>query len=405
VIDFSEFFAIHNSLTAQVPQAGYRFLFNQIDWSLRLLGIVGSRGTGKSTLLLQRIKQLDLSPEKCLYLSADHIKVEALGLYEIGAEFYRQGGQLLYIDEIHKYKNWHQIVKNLYDSFPKTQIVFSGSSTLHLTSSKADLSRRAVYYNLPSLSFREYLQLVMNFSYPAIDLEDLLKNHTKHARQIVETGRILGHFRDFLQYGAYPFFLEGRNVYHHRLQNVVEKVLYEDLPSTAGIKPGNVPILKRMLWEISSAPPYQLNIESLASNVQTSRTTVYHYLDCLQRAGLLRAVMLQGKGSALSKKPAKLFLENSNLMRTVGLEIRLDEPLLGAVRETLFSSQIENAGLGLRVAKQGDFEVAGKYVFEIGGKSKGRKQLPKDRPGLVVKDDIEVGDSNIIPLWLFGFLY
>ena len=234
MLDLSEFFSIQASLLGQVSRPRSRFLRENVDWNSRLLGIVGARGTGKTTLLLQHLAEQDHRHHRHLYVSADHIRLQASGLYEIASYFFRLGGETIMIDEIHKYANWSQEVKNLYDSFPTAKIFFSGSSTLALQKGKADLSRRAVFYTLPGLSFREYLSFAHGLEFQAVSLPELLQNHTIVASKLLKAGPILGRFNDYLDHGVYPFFLEGIDDYLPKLLNVLEKVLYE-APSISGL--------------------------------------------------------------------------------------------------------------------------------------------------------------------------
>ncbi|MBW1811062.1 MAG: ATP-binding protein [Deltaproteobacteria bacterium] len=404
MLDYSEYFGIQINLLRHVPKEHRRFLHHEIPWDDRLIGISGSRGTGKSTLLLQHLFDLEGAGQECLFLSADHIRVQATGLYELGSGFFQTGGKKLLIDEVHKYANWAQEIKNLYDSFPAAQIVFSGSSTMKLQLGKADLSRRAVYFSLPSLSLREYILLSGGQAFSAFSLSQLLSEHVNLAKDILKAGPILGHLKAFFDHGAYPFFLEGVGTYHARLVNVIEKILYEDIPSTTGMRFSGVPVLKKILFEIASSPPYQLNIDRLASDLQVSRPTVYNYLAYLEQAGLLKSVMPRGAGATLTRKPAKLFFENTNLIKAAGMELKLDDST-GTLRETFFASQVQNAGHAIRTPKHGDFLVDGDFVFEIGGKKKTSRQIAGQEHAFVVRDDIEIGSKNTIPLWLFGFLY
>jgi len=256
MIDLTEFLSIQASLLSLVPRERARFLKDKIDWGSSLIGIVGARGTGKTTLLLQLLADQAASGREELYLTADHIRIQANGLYETVAYFFRHGGKRIVIDEAHKYADWQQEVKNLCDSFPSARIIFSGSSTLALQKGKADLSRRVIFYSLPGLSFREYLSFSQGKEWPPVTLPQLLKGHGELAAKIVEKGPILGHFQDYLARGVYPFFLEGAAGYVPKLLNVIEKVLYEDIPSAIGIRMASVPVLKRLLWLLATSQPF-----------------------------------------------------------------------------------------------------------------------------------------------------
>jgi predicted AAA+ superfamily ATPase len=404
MLDLSEFFSIQTNLLTQVPKSHSRFLNENINWNSRLLGIVGGRGTGKTTLLLQHLAEQDQSKQRHLYISADHIRVQATGLYEIASYFFRLGGETIVIDEVHKYANWHQEIKNLYDAFPAAKIFFSGSSTLALQKGKADLSRRVVFYILPGLSFREYLNFSHGLEFQPVFLPDLLQNHPLLASKILEKGPVLGHFRDYLDHGVYPFFLEGIEYYLPKLLNVLEKVLYEDIPAVIGMKTANVPVLKRMLWLIATSHPFTPNIERMSRNLTTSKEYVYTYLDSLERAGLLSGFMPSETGYRLVRKPSKIYIENTNLLRAVVGELG-GRDQAGTVRETFFAHQMKNAGMNIHIPNRGDFLVEGQHLFEIGGSTKGKSQVKDAMNAFVARDDIEVGFSNVIPLWLFGFMY
>lgn len=403
-MDLAEFFSIQSNLIAAVPRSGSRFLKQSVDWNNRLLGVVGGRGTGKTTMLLQHIAEQDKGDQRILYISADHIHVQGAGLYELAASFFRLGGKTLVIDEIHKYAEWHQEVKNLYDSFPNASIYFSGSSTLGLQKGKGDLSRRAVYYTLPGLSFREYLLFAHGLAFQPVSLPDLLNNHPGIASRILKEGPVLGRFKDYLDHGVYPFFLEGLAAYQDRLSNVVEKVLYEDIPTATATRPANVPALKRILWLVATSQPFAPNIEKMSRDLKISKPTLYAYLDYLEKAMLLAGVLPAEMGFRLVRKPSKIYMANSNLVRQVagGLGVR-GQP--GSMRETFFADQMRSAGMSIAIPTRGDFQVDGRYFFEIGGKGKTAKQVEAVPDSFVVRDDMEVGFGNIIPLWLFGFLY
>jgi len=404
MMDLTEFFGIQAGLIGTVSGLTGRFLKDQINWDQRLLGIVGGRGTGKTTLLLQHVAAQDRGDQRHLYISADHIHVQAAGLYEIASSFFRLGGEAIVIDEIHKYGTWQQEVKNLYDAFPKAKILFSGSSIVALQKGRADLSRRVVFYTLPGLSFREYLYFAHGLAFKPWALPELLENHAAIVAEILPGGPILGHFLDYLDHGVYPFFLEGIDLYHHKLSNVIEKVLYEDIPTAAGTRPANIPILKRLLWLIATSQPFTPNIDRMSRDLKISKPYVYTYLDSLERAGLLSGVLPAETGYRMVRKPAKIYMENPNLIRQVAGELGTKEQP-GARRETFFAHQMKSAGMHVRIPTQGDFLVDDTYLFEIGGRGKGKGQIQNRAKAYVVRDDIEVGFGNVIPLWLFGFLY
>ena len=405
MIDFSDFFSIQTNLTRLAPKETTRFLYEKINWSNRLFGVIGARGTGKTTLLLQHLAMSKgADPQKCLYLSADNVKVEGLGLYEIVSDYFRLGGREVIIDEIHKTRNWPRIIKNLYDSFPESRIRFSGSSTLALQLGKTDLSRRAVFYNLPGLSFREYLSFTGHGHFPPVGLDRLIKDHVTLASRVMEKGPILGHFHDYLDHGIYPFFLEGLDEYAQKLRNITEKILFEDIVAATNARASSIYVLKRILWLVATSQPFVPNMEKISGSLGVSRPTLYGYLEYLEKSGLVAGVMPHARGHKLVRKPAKLYIDNANLLKATGGEIRSDDPR-GTLRETFFQHQVRSAGYRISVPPAADFLVEDRYVIEVGGRSKGKRQITGQKHGYVVRDDTEVGHGNVIPLWLFGFLY
>ena len=404
MIDLSQFFSIQNSLLKQVPRKFKRSLYGRINWKNRLIGLIGGRGTGKTTLLLQHLGKAESASPNHLYISADHIRVEALGIYEIASRFFQMGGEVIIIDEIHKYGGWPQEVKNLYDAFPKSKILFSGSSSLKLQLGKADLSRRAVFYNLPGLSFREYLHLTKEIEFPLIKFKEMLKDHSSLSSDVVAEGPVLKYFQNYIDHGIYPFFMEGTKEYPAKLGNIIEKVLYEDIVSTSGMKSMNVPILKRIIWLVATSSPFKPNFEKISKNLGISKPSLYIYLDYLERSGLLSGIMAQGAGSKLARKPAKMYLGNTNLLRAVSGELSREDPI-GTIRETFVQHQLDSAGLQLRITEKGDFLIENEYLFEVGGRSKGEHQITNNKNAYILKDDIDVGFGNVIPMWLVGFLY
>ena len=404
MVDLSEFFEIQTRLLAGIPRTRRRFFMEKINWETRLLGIIGARGTGKTTLLLQHLSDQKVEGQDNLYISADHVQVQGIGLYDIASTFFKLGGKSILIDEIHKSANWSREVKSLYDSFPGAKIAFSGSSTLALQKGTGDLSRRALLYTLPGLSFREYLDLAQEIDRPKIDLDGLLQKHTEFATKIADKGPILGYFRDYLDHGVYPYFLEGVTEYMPRLLNVLEKVFYEDIPTAIGLKISSIPILKKMLWLVATSQPFTPNIERMSRNLKISKEFVYTYLDALERARLLSGIPPAESGYRMVRKPSKIYVENPNLLKALAGHGGGDT-MQGTIRETFFAQQIIGAGFSIHIPRQGDFLVRNKYLFEIGGPTKGSAQILGEKNAYIVKDDIEVGSRNVIPLWLFGFLY
>jgi uncharacterized protein len=395
--------AIQALIAGNLPSE-QRFLYTRVNWGSRLVFLYGGRGVGKTTLMLQRLREEERVGRKALYFSADHVLLAASGIYEIAAEFFRYGGEIVFIDEAHKRPGWAQEIKSLYDSYPDRQLIVSGSSVLALQSGKTDLSRRAVYYRLPVLSFREYLKLVPGLPFEPLSIEALVADHERMAAAVLSKGPILGHFRDYLDRGVYPFVLEGEAEVLQRLENVIEKTLYEDLAMAEGRRAGGIPVMKKLLWLVATSPPLQFTIENVATDLRVSRPTVYSYLETLERAGLLMSIPPAGTGSRLTRKDSKLFLENTNFLWAISQSLTKTDPQ-GTLRETFFANQITSAGLILRVAPKGDFLVQDRFTFEVGGKHKMAVQVAGLENAYVARDGMEVGFGRIIPLWLFGMLY
>lgn len=398
-----ELFELHNEIIKSFDTAFKRYLYSRIDWDNRLIGIIGSRGVGKTTLLLQYYQDHFESPKDCLYISADNIVVSVNGLFNIAREFFKLDGKVLIIDEIHKYKNWSQELKNIYDSFPKARILISGSSSLDIIKGKGDLSRRIILYHLWGLSFREYLTLQTKQNHNTYSLDTLLKKHIQLSGTITKETRVLKHFKDYLTHGYYPFYLEGIKHYQEKLNNVIEKVIYEDIPSTTEIKTSSIPFLKKLIYLIATSQPFVPNIEKISSQLKLSKEYVYHYLEYLERAKIFSFLYPKTQGFKLIRKPEKIYLENPNLIyNVVGKSGFRSE--IGAVRECFFLNQIRSQH-HVHWSPDGDFLVEDHYIFEIGGKKKNKKQVYHLDNSYVVIDGIEVGTQNKIPLWLFGFLY
>jgi len=359
-------------------------------------------------MMLQHVRDRYGNSEKALYVSVDSPYFLAHNLFEVASEFHELGGELLLLDEIHKYPDWASHIKSMYDSLPELRIVFSGSSLLQISKEKADLSRRAIIFNLHGLSLREYINFVHETDYPVHPLDAILHNHRDIAETISKEITIRKELRDYLKYGYYPFFLESSGTYPFRLREVINHILEVDLPYINRIETRQLSKLKKLLYLLATSVPFTPNITKLAEATDISRARLYEYLENLQNARLLNLVRSQGRGYEVLSKPEKIFLENSNLMYAITENINT-----GTLREQFFVNQIRNAGTlhpgildtSVEVSTKGDFFVNNMYTFEIGGKSKGFRQIGGIENSFVVADDLEIGSRNTIPLWLFGFLY
>jgi uncharacterized protein len=393
----------HEQTVSAISSDFKRHLYGKIAWNSPCICIAGARGTGKTTLLLQHFNEKYGTAERCLYVSADNIQVAALGLLNTAKEYFKYGGEALIIDEIHKYPEWQIELKNIIDVYRGKKIYFSGSSSLNLHESKADLSRRTVYYTLTGLSFREFLNLEKGVDFPVYALEEILADHVRIARELASEVKILKLFGEYLVYGYYPFFREDRETYFQKLTNIIEKVLYEDIAVVGNLKRGSLIVLKKMLWIVATSAPFSVNIEKMSREFGISKEYVYVYLDYLERSGLLGALRGEMKGYKAVRKPEKLFMENTNLLHAINHDLKTSGSA-GMIRETFFVNQLKSIGV-LSCGKPWDFTLDGRFHFEVGGKGKNLRQIFDVANSYVVSDQIEIGFDRKIPLYLFGFLY
>ncbi len=384
----------------RTPLRFTRFLLDEIHWGDRLIGISGARGSGKTTMMLQYIKNRLPKNSEALFVSLDDIYFSETPLVYFAEEFYKQGGDYLFLDEVHKYPNWSQELKNIYDNLPSLKIVFTSSSALDIYKGSHDLSRRAVVYNLPGLSFREFIDLKYKINFDVLTLANILDVKQENFWEILEKIKPLKLFNEYLQYGYYPFFIESGMNYSNRLMNTINIVLESDMPAIYHIDFYSVLKMKKMLAVLSYLTPYKPNIQKLAAQSGTSRDSLLKYLFYLEKAGIVKWLTKDTFGINYLNKPDKLYLQNTNLM----FSLTQEAPNKGNLRETFFLNQI-NVKHKVAYPKSGDFLVDGKYTFEIGGSNKSRKQIAGIEDAYVVSDDIEYRIGNKIPLWLFGFLY
>jgi len=378
-----------------------RSLSKKINWEARAIGIKGARGTGKSTLMLQHLKASDYG-EKALYFSLDDLYFKTTTLLETGETFYQAGGRKLFLDEVHKYPDWHREVKNLYDFYPDLQLAFSGSSILELQKSSVDLSRRVLFYELTALSFREFLQLKHDLSFPAYTLEEIQSNHVEISRNIKQKLESpLPYFQEFLSYGSYPFFKEGLTDYSFRLQQIINVIIDYDLPEAKDISVSTQNKLKKLLYIISESVPFTPNITKLATQIETTRPILLEMLHVLEEARLIRNLRSSTNRISLMNKPEKILLSNANLIKSLS-EKGWNS---GNIRETFALDQLQNAGLNVTHPFKGDFLVNEEILLEIGGKNKTPTQVAHHENHLVFSDELEIGWGKQIPLYLLGFLY
>ncbi|MDF1875220.1 ATP-binding protein [Sulfurimonas sp. SAG-AH-194-I05] len=383
-------------LSKQIPEYE-RDLLHKLNLKNRIIGIVGAKGVGKTTLLLQYMKKQNLSSDEMLYISIDHPLMSATTILDIAKEFASYGGKLLILDEIHKQDNFAIDLKTIWD-FLEINVIFSGSSALHLDN--ADLSRRVLKYTLPTLSFREFIEIQTNKKFAKLTLEEILSNHAKHSQEILSKIKPLKHFKDYFKFGFYPFYLEDEETVSMKLAEAINKTIDIDLLQIYNIDPKKLRNIKKILTLLCTSVPYKPNMTTLASSVEVDPKTLYIYLDALQKGRIIRMVSATSRGESIIKKPEKIYLDNPNMFNVL-----CPRPDIGTLRESFYSGIICNAGHSITVSKKGDFIVDEKHTIEVGGKSKSFKQIKDMDNSYVVADDIEVGNGNKIPLYLFGFLY
>ena len=377
-----------------------RSIMNKIDWNDRLIGIRGARGTGKTTLLLQRIKKFLGNSGEALYVSLDNLWFAEHNLLSLVDFFVKRGGGYLFLDEVHKYPQWSQAVKNIYDDFPALKVVFTGSSLLEILNARADLSRRAIVYDIQGLSYREFLNITQKTDFQTLSLSGILNNHKEISDEILLKIKPLQFFNDYLRHGYYPFFTEGVVRFPYRLEEVVNMILEVELPLLRKVEPAYIHKIKQLLQIIAESVPFIPNIDNLSKRIGIHRNTLLSYLCYLQETRLTNHLHKNISGINRLQKPEKIYLENSNLAYALA-ENNTD---IGNVRETFFLNQLSYNHL-VEYSNSGDFWVDKTFLFEIGGKSKTGKQMKGAGNAYIAADNIEYGFDKKIPLWQFGMMY
>lgn len=395
---------IFQRLLKEVSTQHYRFLYHQFNIDNRLTGIVGARGVGKTTLMLQFIKNHLSRDKNVFYFSADHIYFNSNSLYDfIENLFLTEGMNIFFIDEIHKYKNWNQELKNIYDGFPQIKIIFSGSSSLDLVKGTYDLSRRAKLYHLPGLSFREYLNFETNNHYEVILFQDLLKDAQKNDDLIAHIPKVKGYFQNYLRQGFYPFYVENPLSYYEKILQIIDKTIYEDIANFYNLKTVNLQHFKKLLSFLASIQPGTSSVHNIGKNLSIDDKTVSNYLSNLQETGMVNLIYPLEGGNTGLRRPEKIFLNNTNLQ--YALEGHLGSNIeIGTIRELFFIQSTKNAGIEVFHNKKGDYQIEN-HIFEIGGKNKTHAQIKGETSAFLVKDDTFLSKKGEIPLVYFGFLY
>ena len=385
-------FQLFTKLLQETDATFFRYIYSEINWKNRMIGLTGPRGVGKTTLVLQHIKK-DLNPAETLYVTAEDFYFADRKLLDLADDFVKMGGKYLFIDEIHKYKEWSKELKLIYDYHPGLNVVFTGSSVLDIKKGAADLSRRAVMYSMQGLSFREYLQLFHDLSVPSFPLEEILA----HKAEIPGIQHPLPLFEDYLKRGYYPFALEDD--FDLRIQQIVNQTLETDIPIYAGMNMSTGRKLKQLMAIIARSVPFKPNMKSIATALSASRNNITDYCLFIEEAGMIAQLRDSTGGIRGLGKVDKIYLDNTNLIYSLAS----DNANKGNIRETFFLNQLR-VRHDVTVSPVADFKV-GDITFEIGGKNKGLKQIQGLDNAFIVKDDIEHGYLNTIPLWQFGMTY
>ena len=401
-------YEISNKLISKVKTDFKRSLYTKIDWQQRLIEITGSRGVGKTTMMLQKAKELfNKNPKAVIYISLDDAYFFNNSIIETAEQFQKYGGKYMFIDEVHKYPakhkayDWSAELKNIYDRYPELSITYSGSSIIELYKGHGDLSRRKSSYKLNGMSFREYLELNNTLKLPAITLQDVIDKNSIISADISNKIKILPHFKNYLSTGYYPFYNENPEQYNQRIKNIINVILEVDIPSIAEINYDTTGKIKTMLAVLSTSVPYTPNLTKLSDSLQIGDLrTMYKYFYFLEKAELITLLNSNAKANKLFQKPEKIYLNNTNLINAISPE----KKETGTIRETFFLNQLKYLH-EINYPKKADFIINNKYTFEIGGKNKTKKQINNIKNSYIVQDDIEIGFANKIPLWLFGLLY
>ncbi|MCK5197494.1 MAG: ATP-binding protein [Spirochaetales bacterium] len=407
-IPLSDLFLIQTRIVNAVSPKFKRYLYSKINWENRLIALIGSRGTGKTTLLLQHYNEVYNDPEKCLYISADNPLVIQNGIYKTVEEYFKYYGECVIIDEVHKQVNWSIEIKALYDSYPGKKIIISGSSIMKVMNEKGDLSRRLIIYKLPLLSFREYLDFKYGIKHQSVTFDSLLSNHVSIAHNIVKKhSTILGDFNDFREFGNYPFFMDHtKSEYYTLFENILDKIIYEDISKIQSLKEQTTFKLKKLIGYLALSKIPLFNISSLTNEIEVSKDTLYLFFELLKRSEIISVIRTED-ASLRRMKNSKILFKSTNTYYALSENWWKHDPDPGNIREAFFADQVGSQEI-LYTSRIVDFTVKTKnisYEIEVGGKNKTKKQLQGVPNGYIFKDGIEIGYGNVIPLYLVGFLY
>jgi len=395
-------FAKQDRLLDMMQTTIVRHQMQEINWDARLLAIRGARGVGKSTLMLQYIKMhYERYSRQVLYCTLDSIYFANHSLLELADTFYKYGGRHLFLDDVHKYKQWSSDVIQIYNMYPDMRVVISGSSLLQIMKADADLSRRCVPYTMQGLSFREYLQFYKGIHIQPVRLEDVLTHPEDICATVNQECQSLPLFKDYLKHGYFPFYLENSIDYYTQMEQVVNYVVEVELPSQCGVDVANIRKLKALIGILATTEPFEVDISKLASMIEVHRNTVIEYLSHLGRARVINLLYSQLATLKKMQKPDKIYLENPNLMYALAT----DEVKIGTVRETFVVNQLSRDHVVEYGKAAGDFKVDGRHTLEVGGKSKTYEQIAGLPDSYILADDVETPVGHKIPIWAVGFLY
>lgn len=383
---------------ARTPQAFKRYLYPRINTNNQLIAIVGARGVGKTTLLLQLGNEYP--KDKVFYVSLDDLFFGDMTLYGLAEQFSQLGGELLLLDEVHKYPNWSRELKLIYDDFPTLKTICTSSSILDIYKGESDLSRRVISYTLKALSFREYLQFFEGHSFPSYTLHEIIENHEDIARTISQDIKPLAHFKNYLKIGAFPFYNANEDEYYQQLIRTINLILEVDLPSIQNIDYQNITKIKRLLYILAKNVPFTPNVSKLSERIMLPRNTLVQVFQWLSKAQLIHSYFKTGKSISSLNKPDKIWIHHTN----ISYALAQSTPDISSLRESFFLSQLSDLHQ-ISLPPKGDFLIDETYTFEIGGRHKQMKQIQDIEQAYLAKDDMEIGALNSIPLWVFGMLY
>ena len=396
----------YQRLVSQLGDIYQRNIYRTLESDHRIVGIVGPRGIGKTTYILNFLRTSFLHDQQALYISADDLFFSDNKLLDLTRDFInRYDGKLLCIDEIHKYPNWAQELKNIYDKFTNLKIIFSGSSNIDLVKEKYDLSRRAILKYLPGFSFREFLEIKLEKKFPIFSLNEIVDNGVEIATSLAPVPKLPGWFGEYLQVGYYPIFNnhEKHEDIYLAVMGIIEKGIYIDIPSYYKMKTTTLPLFKKILHFIYSSPPSSINVHKIAKSLKKDHSNVAKYLEMLRESGLLRFLLIDKAGHALMRNTEKVYLNNTNLFYAIEHELRKGISK-GSIRELFALTCLENTDLKPAFSKTGDLKCQD-FIFEIGGKNKTARQIKDAENSFLLLDDILIGSKKRIPLYLLGFLY